>query len=78
MANVSIYTTSTCAYCKLTKDFFKKNNIQYQEYNVATDAKARDEMIEKSGQLGVPVTIIDSQIVVGFDQERLSKLLGIK
>ncbi|MBI2610207.1 glutaredoxin family protein [Candidatus Giovannonibacteria bacterium] len=78
MKNVSIYTTPICVYCKMTKDFFAKNNIEYKELNVASDVKARDEMIQKSGQLGVPVTIIDGQIVVGFDQERLSELLDLK
>ena len=76
--SVKIYTTPTCVYCKMTKDFFQSNRVQYQELNVAADAKARDEMIQKSGQLGVPVTEIDGQIVVGFDRARLSELLGIK
>ena len=76
--SVKIYTTPSCVYCKMTKDFFQSNRVQYQELNVAADAKARDEMIQKSGQLGVPVTEIDGQIVVGFDRARLSELLGIK
>lgn len=75
---VKIFTTPSCVYCRMTKEFFKKNSIQYEEYNVAHDGKARDEMVQKSGQLGVPVTLVDGEIVVGFDQERLSKLLGIK
>ncbi|HEY4527983.1 MAG TPA: glutaredoxin domain-containing protein [Candidatus Paceibacterota bacterium] len=75
---VKIFTTPSCVYCKMTKEFFKKNNIPYEEYNVAQDGKAREEMVQKSGQLGVPVTLVDGEIVVGFDQERLSKLLGVK
>ena len=75
---VKIFTTPSCVYCKMTKEFFKKNNIPYEEYNVAQDGKAREEMVQKSGQLGVLVTLVDGEIVVGFDQERLSKLLGVK
>lgn len=77
MANVKIYTTPTCVYCKMTKEFFGKNNVEYQEMNVATDATARDEMIQKSGQMGVPVIDIDGKIVIGFDQPRLKELLGL-
>ena len=76
--NVLIYTTPTCIWCARTKEFFKQNKIQYKEINVAGDAKAAQEMIKKSGQVGVPVIDIDGQIVVGFDQERLKKLLVIK
>lgn len=75
---VKIYTTPTCVYCKMTKDFFAKNSVQYEEMNVAVDTKAREEMIQKSGQLGVPVIEIEGSIVVGFDQARLTELLGIK
>jgi len=78
MANVKIYTTPSCVFCKMTKEFFAANNIRYEELNVAEDAKARDEMIQKSGQFGVPVTDIDGQLTIGFDQQRLSELLGIK
>ena len=75
---VKIFTTPSCVYCRMTKEFFKKNNIPYEEYNVAQNGKAREEMVQKSGQLGVLVTLVDGEIVVGFDQERLSKLLGVK
>ncbi|QQG45125.1 MAG: glutaredoxin family protein [Candidatus Sungiibacteriota bacterium] len=77
MAQVKIYTTPTCVYCKMTKEFFKQNNIQYEEKNVATDAVARDEMIQKSGQMGVPVVEIDGKIIIGFDQPHLKEALGI-
>ena len=75
---VKIYTTPSCVYCRMTKEFFKKNGVQFQEYNVAQDVSAREEMIQKTGQLGVPVTMIDGEIVIGFDQEKLSELLGVK
>jgi glutaredoxin-like YruB-family protein len=78
MANVIIYTTPTCVYCKLTKEFFKKHNVEYTEKDVAGDAVAREEMMQKSSQMAVPVIDIDSEIVVGFDKERLSELLNIK
>lgn len=75
--SVKIYTTPSCVYCRMSKDFFQKNNVQYQELNVAQDAVAREEMIKKSGQFGVPVIDIDGQLVIGFDRARLSELLGI-
>ena len=78
MAAVTIYTTPTCVYCKMTKNFFMDHNIQYTEKNVVEDTQAREQMIQKSGQMGVPVIDIDGQIIVGFDQEKLSELLNIK
>lgn len=72
---VKIYTTPTCVYCKMAKEFFSKNNVQYEEANVAVDAQAREEMVQKSGQLGVPVIDINGKIVVGFDQAKLSEYL---
>ena len=77
MAKVKIYTTPTCVYCKMSKEFFKSNNVEYEEKNVATDVTARDEMIAKSGQMGVPVIEIDGKIIIGFDQPRLKEALGI-
>lgn len=78
MPKITIYTTPTCVYCKMTKAFLKENNVAYEERDVSTDDKARDEMIERSGQLGVPVIDIDGKIIVGFDKGQLSELLGIK
>ena len=74
---VKIYTTPTCAYCHAEKEFFKEHNIEFQEFDVFTDAKARQEMIEKTGQLGVPVADIDGQIVIGFERGKIKQLLGI-
>lgn len=65
-------------YCKIAKAFFKEHNIAYEEKDVASDIEAREVMISKSNQMGVPVIDIDGQIVVGFDKEELSKLLDIK
>ena len=64
-------------YCKMAKDFFTKNNIAYEEHDVAADEVARNEMMTKSGQMGVPVIDIDGKIVVGFDRERIKASLGI-
>lgn len=75
---VIIYTTPTCVYCKMTKDFFDKNGVQYEERNVQEDLKARQEMVDKSHQLGVPVIEIDGEIFVGFDRSGLTKALGIQ
>lgn len=74
---VKIYTTPSCVYCKMSKEFFQKNSVEYEEKNVATDAAARDEMIQRSGQMGVPVIEIDGKIIIGFDQPRLKEALGI-
>jgi glutaredoxin-like YruB-family protein len=78
MKNVSIYSTPTCTYCNMAKEFFKKNNVAYTEFNVASDSTKRAEMIEKSGQMGVPVIDIDGQVVVGYDKDTVAGLLGIK
>jgi glutaredoxin 3 len=78
MAKVTIYSTPTCVYCRMAKDFFAKNNIAYEEHNVAADLKARQEMVDKSQQLGVPVIDIDDNIIIGFDQKTIEDLLGLK
>ena len=77
MPTVTIYTTPSCVYCKMAKEFFKQHNVAYQEKDVALDAAARDAMIAKSGQLGVPVIDIDGKIIIGYDRGRLSELLDI-
>lgn len=78
MSKVAIYTTPTCVYCKMTKEFFKKHNIAYEEKDVSSDDKAREEMIAKSSQMGVPVIDIDGELTIGFDEARLLELLNIK
>lgn len=72
---IKIYTTPTCPWCKKAKEFLKKKKISFTELNVTTDEKARDEMIKKSKQMGVPVLDIDGKIVVGFDQPEIEKFL---
>ena len=77
LKNIIIYSTPTCVYCKMAKDFFAKNNITYKEFNVAEDLKAREEMVNKSHQLGVPVIDIDGQLFVGFNRSELAKALNL-
>lgn len=74
---VTIYSTPWCVYCKMAKKYFADNKIEFTEHDVAEDAKARDEMVKKTGQLGVPVIDIDGELTVGFDQMRLKQLLGL-
>jgi glutaredoxin 3 len=78
MKNVIIYSTPTCVYCNLAKNFFKENNVSYTEHNVAADLDKRKEMIEKTGQMGVPVIDLGEEIVIGFDEPRVREVLGIK
>ncbi|OHB09622.1 MAG: hypothetical protein A3G05_01150 [Candidatus Zambryskibacteria bacterium RIFCSPLOWO2_12_FULL_45_14] len=79
MRKVEIYSTSSCHFCHLAKEFFSTNNISFTDYNVGTDTTKRSEMIEKSGQMGVPVIIIDDRdVVIGFDRNALTKLLDVK
>lgn len=78
---VTIYTTPTCGYCKAAKAFFQENEVAYTEINVAADQEKAKEMIQRSGQMGVPVIVVgegdDEELVVGFNQPHLSQLLGI-
>lgn len=76
--SVKIYTTPTCVYCKMAKEYFKKSNIEFEELNVAEDEKAREEMINKSHQLGVPVIEIGNEIFVGFNRAEIEKALKHK
>lgn len=78
MKKVTIFSTPVCKYCSLAKEYFKANNIPFEEHNVAADLERRNEMIEKSGQMGVPVIIIgDSDLVVGFNKPVIANLLGL-
>ena len=75
MKQVIVYSTPTCPYCDMAKAFLKQNNIPYKEINVAEDRKAASEMIEKSGQMGVPVIDINGEIIVGFNKPAIEKAL---
>jgi len=78
MANVKIYSTPTCPYCRMIKEFLKQNNIAFQDVNVSDDQAAAKEMVEISGQMGVPVIDIDGKIIVGADKTAIKKALGLK
>jgi len=79
MAKVKIFTTPTCTYCNSAKDFFKENNIEFEAIDVTQDQAAAQEMIEKSGQRGVPVILVEGRDkpIVGFDQDALEEALGL-
>jgi len=74
---VKVYSTPTCPWCKKTKQFLDDNKIAYQAFDVASDKAARDEMITKSGQMGVPVIDIDGELTVGFDEQWLRGKLNL-
>ena len=75
---VEIYSTASCHFCHMAKEFFKEKGVAYTDYNVGTDPEKRQEMVEMTGQLGVPVIVVDQKdVVIGFDQKALSKLLEI-
>jgi glutaredoxin-like YruB-family protein len=76
MAKVKIYTTPSCPYCEMAKDYFQENNVDYEEHNVAEDDKAREEMIRKSRQMGAPVIDIDGKIIIGFNKPEIEKALS--
>ena len=77
MKTVTIYSTPTCAYCKMAKAYFREKNIAYTEFNVAIDIEKAQEMIDKSGQMGVPVIDIGGNIIVGFNKPVIDRELGL-
>ena len=77
MKKITVYSTSFCPYCVTLKEFLKKKGVEFEDVNLSEDKEAAREMIDKSGQTGVPVTDIDGQIVVGFDREKITQLLEL-
>jgi len=75
MKPVKVYSTPGCPFCKMVKEFLKGKNVEFQEINVAQDPKAAEFIVAKTGQLGVPVTKIGEEFVVGADKARIEKLL---
>jgi glutaredoxin 3 len=75
---VIVYSTLYCPWCNRVKDFLKKHKIKFEDVDVSKDREKAEEMIEKSGQMGVPVIDIDGEITVGFNREKIKKLLKIK
>ena len=77
MKKVEIYSTPTCHYCHLAKDFFDANKIAYTEYDVASNIEKRKEMVNLTNQMGVPVIVIDGSWAVGFNKPEVAKMLGL-
>lgn len=75
--SVTIYSTPVCHFCQAAKEFFKENNVQYTEHDVASDAEKREEMVEMTGQMGVPVIQIGDDVVIGFDEDKVKELLKL-
>lgn len=75
---VKVYTTPTCAWCIKLKEFLSKNNIEFESVDVSTDQEAAKKMVEKTGQMGVPVTEVDGEFIVGYDLEKLKKALKLE
>lgn len=75
--NVSVYSTPTCHFCHAAKDFFDAHKVAYSEYDVATDLEKRKEMVDLTGQMGVPVIRIGDDVIVGFDEGKIKELLGV-
>ncbi len=73
---VTIYSTPVCHFCNAAKEYFKENNVEYAEHDVAADQEKRQEMIEMTGQMGVPVIRIGDDVVVGFDEAKVAELLA--
>ena len=74
--DIKIYTTPTCGYCHMAKKYLSERGVPYVEYDVSRDRQAADEMVNLTGQMGVPVIVVDGQVIVGFDRERLEQLIG--
>jgi glutaredoxin 3 len=77
MKKVTVYSTPTCPYCIRAKQFLKDNDVVFEDIDVSSDQSKSQEMIAKSNQMGVPVIIIDSEVIVGFDKDMIRKSLGI-
>ena len=77
MQDVVIYSTPTCHFCHAAKEFFTENNVPFTDHNVQEDLTARQEMITKSGQMGVPVIMIGDDMVIGFDENTLREKLAL-
>lgn len=75
--NVRVYSTSTCPWCTRVKQFLKDNNVGFEDIDVSSNQEKAQEMIQKSGQMGVPVLDINGQIIVGFDKEKIKQALGV-
>jgi len=78
MAEVKVYSTPTCPYCVRVKEYLKQKNINFQNIDVSSDKVSLEEMVKLTGQMGVPVVVIDGEVVVGFDRAKIDSLLSVK
>ena len=76
--SITVYSTKACPWCEKTKKFLKSKKVKFVDLDVTTNAKARKDMVRKSGQLGVPVILINDKVIVGFDQKAIEKALSKK
>ncbi len=76
--NITVYSTPTCPFCVRAKQYLKENNVQFEDIDVSENQEKAQEMIKKSGQMGVPVLEIDGKIIVGFDKDKIKEELGLK
>ena len=77
MKKVTVYSTPTCHFCNMAKDYFNANGVAYESFDVSVDPEKRREMMDISGQLGVPVITIDNDVIIGFNKPKLAEILGI-
>lgn len=77
MKKVTVYSTPTCHFCHMAKDFFTEKGIAYEDINVSSDLEKRKEMVQKTGQMGVPVIEINESLIIGFNKPKIMELLGI-
>ena len=75
---VRVYTTVACPYCYTLKEFLKERNVKFEDIDISKDEKVKDEIIKRSGAIGAPIIEVDGEIIIGFDKEKISKLLDIK
>ena len=79
MSKVTIYSTPSCHFCHMAKDFFKEKGVEFEDFDVSKDLEKRKEMLDRSGQMGVPVIIINNkELIVGFNKPKIIEILGIK
>ncbi|HEC69396.1 MAG TPA: glutaredoxin family protein [Candidatus Omnitrophica bacterium] len=74
--DIKIYSTPTCPYCHLAKEYFSSKGVTYQDFDVSQDRQALEEMVKISGQMGVPIIVINNEVIVGFDRAKIDSLLA--
>ncbi len=77
MKKVVVYSTPTCHFCNLAKEYFKTHNVPFESFDVSTDREKQMEILDKTGQMGVPVILIGDDVVVGFDKPKIDQLLNL-